>query len=93
MAALVLVEPLDRPLLSPMRALPRGMLCYYPGSQLSGWRPDQGPLPAGVVDCIPPRWNDLAGRPWWALEMVRMRYPELTDWLAGYRAALEKSGW
>lgn len=88
---LEMVDPIDRPLLSIYRDMSRGLI------RLGDlWRPEHGtPIPDGAIDFIPPRFSgaSVSDHPWWAFDVVTMRYPQLNDWLAGYRERLMQSEW
>lgn len=79
------VDPLDAPLLSEYRDMPRGMI------RLGDiWKPAMGPAPEGAIDFIPPRFTQY-DRPAWIFPAVRLYFPELGDWLDGYYRVLDET--
>lgn len=84
---LTLVDPVDRPHLSSLDNVPRGLL------RLGDlWRPHLGPPPAGAIDLIPPRFAHSTRRfhPWWIFDAVAAYYPEDREWLETYRARVQR---
>lgn len=77
------IDPLDAPLLSVYQDMPRGMLRLG-----DTWKPDKGPAPEGAIDFVPPRFTQRE-HPWWIFAAVRAYFPELSDWLSGYRQMLD----